>query len=378
MLSRTVAGCGWPASARVLAESGWPDLMNGPIEGGRVCVAVADTRQLLTLTCAGGSDHRADRLPMPLDDIAGRMHVFHEHDGSPYEPGEVPIVRAVRGEVISAALVCLREPGEPERFVRCTAIPLMDTAGDVTGAIAITHDATDEVGRVREGRSWTHDLIVAVNHELRSPLTTVLGHAELLSDESASLPSSVAESILAIQRGSRALDHVIQQMTDLFGAGGADSGIEPRMVDLTEIVDSLVRTLRRRAARRRVALEVELPSAPSTVSADPERIRRGIGAILGDALSQSPPGSTVRVSLSAEPDRVVVVVVDEGPGIPQQERSGALWAFTSAGIDTPRGRRVGLVVANAVALAHGGRVTVADQQPRGLRVTFDVPRVPNV
>lgn len=343
---------------------------------GRVCVAVADLEALQSLSCTGPSDLAGLALPIALDDVAAALHLVHEHDGSPLEPDEVPLVRATRGEVITSAVFGVRWPGRAERFVRCTAIPLVED-GEVAGAVAITHDVTEEVDRARAGRSWTHELILAVNHELRSPLTTVLGHAELLEDETSDLPQSVVDSVLAIQRGSRALDHVVQQMSDLFGAGGADSGIEPRRLDLAEIVDALVRTARPRAARRRVTLDLSLPPGAAIVSADPERVRRALGAVLGDALAQSPTGSRVAVTLETEADRVLVAVSDEGPGIPEHERSGALWSFGATGTDATAGRRTGLVVANAVALAHGGRVTLADREPRGLRVVIDLPRVPS-
>ena len=94
--------------------------------------------------------------------------------------------------------------------------------------------------------------------------------------------------------------------------------------------------------------------------------------VLENAAKFSPPRSVVTISVTSGPDRVRVSVTDQGPGIPKRDRSCVFEPFVR-GEDTGAGPGLGLSIAHAIAIAHGGRMWVADSPTGGASVVFELP-----
>ena len=118
---------------------------------------------------------------VPADSLAEMFHLHNENGARLLRPDEVPIVRASRGEIVEDATVTVKTPGQPVRHLRVNATPIVGLDGERQGAWAVMTDVTSLVAAARG--ELNRSLAETVNHNLRTPLTTILGHAELLMDQ---------------------------------------------------------------------------------------------------------------------------------------------------------------------------------------------------
>jgi signal transduction histidine kinase len=116
-------------------------------------------------------------------------------------------VRASRGEVVEDATVTVKAPGQPIRHLRVNATPMVGLDGERQGAWAVMTDVTSLVAAARG--ELNRSLAETVNHNLRTPLATVLGHAELLVDQRDDLPAEAAHSVDALWRAGQRLNEVV-------------------------------------------------------------------------------------------------------------------------------------------------------------------------
>jgi signal transduction histidine kinase len=116
----------------------------------------------------------------------------------------------------------------------------------------------------------------------------------------------------------------------------------------------------------------EVPETAVVVRGDRERLHQLVANLLDNAGRHSPPGATVRVRARRETGRVVLEVVDEGPGIPEQDRSAVFERFTT-GATSDGGTGLGLAIARWITDLHRGSIAVADA-PHGCRIRAAIPQ----
>ena len=171
---------------------------------------------------------------VPAESLAERFHLHGEGGARLLQPDEVPIVRASRGEVVDDAIVTVKAPGQPVRHLRVNATPIVGLDGTPQGAWAVMTDVTSLVAAARGELS--RSLAETVNHDLRTPLTTMLGHAELLIDQQDELPPEAVRSLEALWRAGQRLNDVvtwISQWIDL----AYTSASEGTGAELAEFLD---------------------------------------------------------------------------------------------------------------------------------------------
>ena len=149
---------------------------------------------------------------VPAESIPEVFHLYGEGGARLLRPEEVPIVRASRGEVVEDAIVTVRAPGQPVRHLRVNATPMIGPDGEVQGGWAVMTDVTSLVAAARGELS--RSLAETVNHSLRTPLTTLLGHAELLIDQQDEFPPGAARSLDAVWRAGRQLNDVVTWISE--------------------------------------------------------------------------------------------------------------------------------------------------------------------
>jgi signal transduction histidine kinase len=163
---------------------------------------------------------------VPAESLAEVFHLYGEGGARLLEPHEVPLVRASRGEVVEDATVTVRTPGQPVRHLRVNATPIVGPDGESQGAWAVMTDVTSLVAAARGELS--RSLAETVNHDLRTPLSAILGHAELLIDQHHDLPPAMARSLDALWRAGQRLNDVvtcISQWIDLaYASASEDAG----------------------------------------------------------------------------------------------------------------------------------------------------------
>ena len=194
-----------------------------------LAVAVLDGSGRLSMLSPGLEQLLQRRFAdVPAESLAEVFHLYSEGGAHLLQPHEVPIVRASRGEVVEDAIVTVRVPGQPVRHLRVNATPIVGPDGERQGAWAIMTDVTSLVAAARG--ELNRSLAETVNHNLRTPLTTMLGHVELLIDQQLNLPPEASRSLEALWRAGQRLAEVvtwISEWIDLaYSSGGEGKGAD--------------------------------------------------------------------------------------------------------------------------------------------------------
>jgi PAS domain S-box-containing protein len=132
--------------------------------------------------------------------------------GLPLPIEQIPLVRARHGEVVRDELVLVRRPDGTIVHLRCNASPMEDDNADVTGAIVFVQDVTAEVAARQLATDERRLLLERVHHEIRTPLTTLLGYAEMLHESTAEMPYQVQFALEAIDRAGDRLRNLLAEL----------------------------------------------------------------------------------------------------------------------------------------------------------------------
>ena len=232
------------------------------------------------------------------------------------------------------------------------------------GALTIGVKAAAPVERTRRRQlEFTAD----ASHELRTPLAVI--EAEVGLALSSARPAEYYRATLERVGGeSRRLRQIVE---DLLWLARFDSEPPPprdRPVDLEPLVGACADRFRALAGATGVELAVRRDGAsPALIEAPPEWVDRLIGVLVDNACRYSPPGGTVTLTVGGSGARAHVVVEDEGPGIPPEERDRLFDRFHRAS-DRPGGAGLGLAIADAVVRSTGGRWRIGTSAGGGARL----------
>ena len=212
------------------------------------------------------------------------------------------------------------------------------------------------------------EFVLTASHELRSPLTSVQGFAELLMLERDKLTSRQVETVEVILDNSR---HLVRLLNDLLDLARSDAGrlaIRPQPTEIGPLVEDAVRLMRGQtdAAQQILSAEIE-PDLPP-VQAEADRIRQVLVNLLTNAHEYSPEGASIEVTARVAGAEVEIAVKDDGPGIPPEQLEHIFERFVrgDAGL-TQRvgGTGLGLAISRSLVELHGGRLAVdSSRRPR--------------
>jgi two-component system sensor histidine kinase KdpD len=210
-------------------------------------------------------------------------------------------------------------------------------------------------------------LFSSVTHDLRAPLASISASVTSLLEEGGQPREKPLETI---RDEAQRLDRLVGNLLDLsrLRAGA----LTPKKVraSLDVIIEGAMSRLHETMGDREVRLAIR--QEPLEVEVDVAQLDRLLANVLENAAKFSPPRSVVTISVTSGPDRVRVSVTDQGPGIPKSDRRRVFEPFVR-GEDTGAGPGLGLAIAQAIAIAHGGRMWVADSPTGGASVVFELP-----
>ena len=234
-------------------------------------------------------------------------------------------------------------------------------------ALAREQEAVEEHRRVDALRQ---SFLSAVSHELRTPLTTVVGVLETVRAGRVA-PAAQAELLHRATVNAGRLDRLLTDLLDLnrFTHGALDAAREQVRLD-----DLVRRAVEEVEVRDR---PVDLDLAPVTATVAPVKVERIVSNLLRNAVVHTPPGTPVRVHLSADDDGIHLVVSDRGPGIPRAERERLFLPFQQGGqVPAHRpGTGIGLSLVAAFVQLHDGRAWIDDVDGGGTAVHVLLPAV---
>jgi signal transduction histidine kinase len=216
------------------------------------------------------------------------------------------------------------------------------------------------------------DLVAAVSHDLRTPITSLRVLAEAVGDEI--VDGEVRSGYIDRMRiHIDALSALIDDLFELSRLEAGDIRWSLERVPLKELVGETVEAMRTQAEIKGVAVSAELPPSLAPAHANPEKLQRVLFNLIQNAIRHTPADGSVVVRAEPVADRIEVEVADNGDGIAPDEREQVFTAFYRGdAARTSAGAGLGLAVSRAIVEAHGGRIWLADTAV-GTRVRFSVP-----
>jgi len=290
------------------------------------------------------------------------------------EPGLSTIVPIVVGNLPFGTLTAIRRASlEP---LSEADLHLLEACAKQV-ALAVERARLD--ARVREAlvESETSQsraaLFSSVTHDLRTPLASIKAGVTSLLDQSATYDAGQQRDLLAtILEETDRLNRLVGNILDLakVRAGALVPVKEPTPVE--EVIEAVLHRMEpaMRSVRVRTVIRPDLPEVPM----DPVQVDQVLTNLLENAARFSPAGAEIVVSASLWHRSVQVRVVDQGPGIPQEDRERSFEPFVRRGDHGGRsGSGLGLAIARAIVLAHGGRIWIEGAPSGGTAVVFELP-----
>jgi signal transduction histidine kinase len=220
------------------------------------------------------------------------------------------------------------------------------------------------------------EFVLTASHELRSPLTSVQGFAELLMLEREQLTPTQADTVEIILDNTR---HLVRLLNDLLDLARSDAGrltIKPVPTEVAPLIAETVRTMRAQTEASRQQLAEEVPEGLPPLRVDPDRIRQVLLNLLTNAHEYCPEGASIRVSARRSDGNVEVMVTDDGPGITPDQLEHIFERFTrgEAGM-TQRvgGTGLGLAISKSLVELHGGAIGAESVPGQGSTFTIHLP-----
>jgi two-component system sensor histidine kinase KdpD len=227
-----------------------------------------------------------------------------------------------------------------------------------------------EAGALRRSDELKTSLLRSVSHDLRTPLTSMIAAGAALDSPSITPEERHELSDAVVEQGQR-LSRLVENLLDVsrLEAGNAEPHREP--VDLVGLLEAARSSIGSRGEAVRLGLDAELPA----LSADPTQLERAFANLLENAVVHG-AGQPVLVRSRLVGSRIVVRVVDRGPGIPEKERERIFEPFYRApGAGAGNGSGLGLAIARGFVEANGGEIEVESLPGQGSSfvVSFAAP-----
>jgi signal transduction histidine kinase len=281
-------------------------------------------------------------------DLLGVIALLRVNPEKPWSPPEVAAVEALAGD-IGRGLEHARLYEKEERLVA-------------------------ELQSLDQAKT---SFLASSSHDLRTPLTSIIGYVELLVDGDAGpIPPLQAKMIDAISRNTRRLRALIEDMLTIskMELGSFTSNLRP--LDLVELVPQVAEAIRPSAAESGLTLEVDCRDGELMVDGDSEQLDRVLLNLLSNAVKYTPRGGKVALTAAREDDVALLTVDDTGMGIPVADQRSLFTRFFRASNAVAQhipGSGLGLSIVHTVVANHRGEVKLTSEEGHGTSVAIRIP-----
>lgn len=263
--------------------------------------------------------------------------------------------------------------GGVERMLQVHGAALKDADGSPIGAVVVMNDIT----RLKRLESMRRDFVANVSHELKTPITTLKGCVETLSD---GMPHDPAETARFLDMMGRHVNRLEAMVEDLLSLSRleyeAERGEIPmESASISDVLARAVQTFSKRAEEKGMLLVLDCPDViRATVNAS--LLEQAVGNLLDNAIKYSPGETRITVLATREQDQVEIRVSDEGTGIEKKHLERIFERFYR--VDQARSRAMGgtglgLAIVKHVALAHHGTISVDSVPGQGSTFILRIP-----
>ena len=296
------------------------------------------------------------------------------------------------------------------RYLTLLTLPYLDATGRIQGLVQAITDVTDqsiieqmhvqqrnelrllqerlnrqniELARInaelRRAHRQKDEFLAGISHEVRTPLSAILGLAELLRTQIVGpLTDDQREMVSRIEESGRHLLAVINDLLDLAKIEAGRFDLAPQMIMAHDLCRAGVRMIRELAIRKNQKIHTNLDPRVEGIYGDERRLRQALINLLSNAVKFTPPEGQIGIDLEGDPDNEVVriSVWDTGIGIAAEDMPRLFQPFSQIDNVYQRdqaGSGLGLVIVARLAELHGGGVTLVSELGKGSRFTITLP-----
>ncbi|MEQ1869802.1 MAG: ATP-binding protein [Vicinamibacterales bacterium] len=260
----------------------------------------------------------------------------------------------------------LAPPRDPSRTIIARAASA--TPGQPHGVVMVLHDITE----LKRADQMRRDFVANVSHELRTPLTAIRGYVEALSE--GDLDAEESKRFLEIiTRHTLRMERLVRDLLRLARLDAGQETLEISACDLRNLIHTVVADLVSTLDSRDQHLEVSVSPGAETVQADPAKLHDVLRNLVVNASTYAPESTRIAIVASRQNDVVTIDVMDEGPGIPEEDLPRVFERFyrvDKSRARDPGGTGLGLAIVKHLVGLHGGSVSVANREPTGARFTI--------
>ena len=282
---------------------------------------------------------------------------------------------AIRGAKTVLAVVCVALDGAqgPEGFDKTLMVTILDECGIILDSENNMREKREieEKARAEELRA---NLLRSISHDLRTPLTGISGNAALLMEKN--LSEATQKGIYSdIYDDSQWLINLVENLLSItrIEADGKLTNMQPELVG--DVIREALAHVDRNSEKHNIS--VELGSEYLLAYIDVRLIIQVLINLVNNAVKYTPEGSDITVSAEDVGEFVQIKIADDGAGIPDESKAKIFDMFftgNNAGGDSRRGLGLGLALCKSIVLAHGGTISVTDNDPQGAVFTFTLPK----
>ena len=327
------------------------------------------------------------RRPELGEEWCGSFRLFWS-DGSPLAHGDCPMAIALKeGRAVRGFTAIAERPDGSRVDFQPYPTPLYDREGRLVGAVNVLVDVTERrrvEGELRstaealaQSNNIKDEFVGLISHELRTPVTTIYGNAQLLRDRLDRLPAETRDAMVTdIADDSERLLEIIENLLLLSRMqAGTSSELEPQV--LTHVIRHEIGVFSRRHPQRDIRF-VEVPGRHVVVEADRTHLVLLLQNLLTNAHKYGGADGAIEVSLETVDDEARVRVLDRGLGLDDADPARLFSAFyrSSEAQRTASGLGLGLPVCDRIVTALGGRMWAKAREGRGAEFGFALPLAP--
>lgn len=352
------------------------ELLTTVVEQLPIGVLVTDRTGRLTLL--NEVARQAAAVPLHVDaPIAaqyGASGLRDAKDDRIVSPDDTVVARALRGEsVANRELIYKHLETGAETWISASGVPIRSAAGDVTGAVVIFHDVT-AVHLLEQQKT---EFLSAVAHDLRTPLTSIKGRAQIM-ERRLSHPQPDVQSLVGdAHRIEVAASRMMTLVTDLLDVANIELGrpvvLSRRETDLVALVRTAIDQYASVSEQHTIRCETDLSEL--TGQWDGDRLERVVANLLSNAVKYSPAGGEIVVGVHAADAAAVITVSDFGIGIAEADLQYIFERFQRGANVQPSmaGAGIGLSVVKEIVEQHGGAVSAERRASGGTTFTVRLP-----
>ncbi|MEI7637385.1 MAG: ATP-binding protein [Syntrophus sp. (in: bacteria)] len=320
-------------------------------------------------------DNRIDQFNRSLRKMIGKR----------YEDilGKTPM-EAFRSISLQDALLRFRESGQPvlqeivmgdenPRILDVNITAIQGFPGEEQKILMMFHNVT----RLKQLERMRMDFVANVTHEIRTPLTAIIGYIETLQQGAVHDREKAEKFLQTIHNNAQRLNRLVDDLLTLSNIEMGETKMQFREVAVAEVIGEVLKTVAPQAAAKKIILEENLPEGIQPIRADRDRVFQILLNILDNAVKFTPEGGAIKITASQkDAETVAVLIADTGIGIPKNEipRLGErFYRVEKTRSRDSGGTGLGLSIVKHLMTAHGGVMEIESKPGYGTTVSLYFP-----